>query len=601
MLLTFPFLLLLGYFLPGFFLAKYLRHRQWCASAFVISMLVLFHIIFWLGLFGVSITIWSVLPCLIAASAGAAWLARNSGIFAKTESAVTSWPGLDRLLLLSSVVVGAVLVVRLAVSPLIGFDTAFRWDFLAQKLLALGSFKFYPPLTPPDFRTYFFTDGIPPLVSFSQWWLYVSAGRYAPSLICVFVAAQFACTLAFTYGASAAIYSRRAGILALACLAACPLYFKSVVLGQETGLTALAIAATIYFVVTAKRSDDVPAMVSAGLAAALCALSREYGWIALVAGAIALLWRGHPRKQVAIFFAVATAVAAPWYVRNLILAGNPFYSLHFLGFAVNPIHDGIMQHYKHQLGIGQWTGATWYSIAWYLPLFAPIQCLAGIPGGFRHFREHGYLSIIALLLAAVWIQSAAYTSGGLEASLRVLSPAMVVLSITAAGVLESWLSRVQWRTAMAIAILACQVWTAAQGVLYPDNPAAVPLSQWPQHAFRAVPDHTEFQLRDQLVKALSPPLRVLSENAYLHAALVDRGIDVVPVWSPEVRFIFSAPAEESDRRLRELGIGWVAYYPTSMNTSYLVSASPFYASLAQRWHVRAQIPRVVYFLVPGHP
>ncbi len=600
MLLTFPIVLLLGYFWPGFFLAKYLRHRQWWTSAFVISLLVLFHIIFWLGVFGVSITIWSVSAYLIAASAGAAWLARNSGISAKTKLAVTPWLGLDRFLILSSVLVGAVLVARLAVSPLIGFDTAFRWDFLAQKLLTLGSFKFYPPLTPTDFRTYFFVDGIPPLVSFSHWWLYVSAGRYLPLLICVFVAAQFACTLAFTYGAATAIFSRRAGILALACLAACPLYFKSVVLGQETGLTALAIAATIYFVVTAKRPDDVRAMVSAGLAAVLCALSREYGWIALIAGAVALLWRRHAPKQVAIFAAVAIAVAGPWYLRNLILTGNPFYSLHFLSFAVNPIHDGIMQHYKALLGIGQWTGATWYSIAWYLPLFAPIQCLAGIPSGFRHFRERGYLSVIAFLLAAVWIQSVAYTSGGIETSLRVLSPVMVVLSITAAGVLESWLSRVQWRTAMVIAILACHVWTAAQGVLYPDNPAALPLSQWPQHAFRAVPDHTEFQLRDQLVKALSPGSRVLSENAYLHAALVDQGIDVVPVWSPEVRFIFSAPPEESDRRLRELGIGWVAYYPTSMNTSYLVSASPFYASLAERWHVRAQIPRVVYFFVPGH-
>src|SRR5206468_12640493 len=118
-----------------------------------------------------------------------------------------------------------------------------------------------------------------------------SAGRHLPSLISIFVAAQFACTLAFTYGAASAVFSRRAGVLAAAILAATPLYFRSVVLGQETGLTALAIAATIYFVVTGS-------MVSAGLAAALCALSREYGWIAVIAGVIALLWRRQPLKQV---------------------------------------------------------------------------------------------------------------------------------------------------------------------------------------------------------------------------------------------------------------------------------------------------------------
>ena len=161
-----------------------------------------------------------------------------------------------------------------------GGDTPFRWDFLARQLLAYGKFDFYPPLTPADFRTYFFVDGIPPLVSFTHWWLYASAGRHLPALTSVFVAAQFVCTLAFTYGAASAVFSRRAGVLAAAILAASPLYFRSVVQGQETGLTALSIAATIYFVVIARQPDDLPAMVSAGLAAALCALSREYGWIA---------------------------------------------------------------------------------------------------------------------------------------------------------------------------------------------------------------------------------------------------------------------------------------------------------------------------------
>src|SRR6185312_9668244 len=146
------------------------------------------------------------------------------------------------------------------------------------KILALRQFSFYPPLTPGDFRTYFYVDGIPPMVSFTNWWLYVSAGAYRPALLAIFVAAQFAGSLAFTYGAAAALFSRRTGILAAAILAACPLFFRSIVLGQETGLTALAIAAMVYFLVTAQRPDDVRAMISAGLAAALCALAREYGW-----------------------------------------------------------------------------------------------------------------------------------------------------------------------------------------------------------------------------------------------------------------------------------------------------------------------------------
>jgi hypothetical protein len=599
MLLIFPVFLLLGLFLPGFFMAKYLRHHLWWASAFVLSLIILFHSVFWLGVFRVPITLWTVTPCLVAASAVAAWFGRKRSVIPVKAKQVPQLARQDLVLLLSSGVVGAVLFARSVISPLVGGDTVFRWDFLAQKLLALGRFDFYPPLTAADFRTYFFVDGIPPLVSFTNWWLYASAGRYLPALTCVFVTAQFACTLGFAYGAAAALFSRRAGVLAAAMLAACPLYFNSVVLGQETGLTALAIAAMIYFVVTARQPNDIPAMVSGGLAAGLCALSREYGWIALIAGVIGLLWRRQPPRQLAVFAAAAIAAAAPWYVRNWVLSGNPFYSLSFGSFAVNPIHAGILQHYQALFGMQTWTADTWMSLLWFLLLFAPLQVLAGIPGGFTRFRKHGYLIVIALMLSAVWIQSAGYTSGGISGSTRVLSPVVLVLSITGAGLLDPLTRRARWGTVVAITIVLCQVLTSAHGVLYPNNPLGLSLSQWPRSAFRRVPPGTEFQISDQLTRYLPAGSRVLSDSAYLHAALTGKGIEVVPVWSPEVRFIYSVPPEEAERRLRSLGIGSVVYYPSSLNTEYLVSASPLYTSLPQRWRVLAQIPNVLYILIPG--
>src|ERR1035441_7952843 len=100
---------------------------------------------------------------------------------------------------------------------------------------------------------------------------------------------------------------------------------------------------------------------------------------------------------------------------------------------------------------------------------AVFQVLAGIPGGFKRFRQHGYLIVIALLLVAVWIQSIGYTSGGAEGSTRVLSPALVVLSITGAGLLEPLTRRARWYTAIAMAIIVCQIWTAAQGAIYPND------------------------------------------------------------------------------------------------------------------------------------
>jgi hypothetical protein len=604
MLAIFPVFLLLGFFVPGFFLAKCLGHRLWWASAIPISLLILFHSIFWLGVFHVPITLWTVLPILVVVSAGAALLRRWSqrrfatAVPAEPEKAWTSW---ERILLVSSGFVGAVLLVHSAISPLMGGDMLFRWDFLAQRLLALGRFDFYPPLAPADFRTYFFVDGIPPLVSFTYWWFYASAGQYLPVLISIFVAVQFACTLAFTYGAASAVFSRRAGVLAAAMLAASPLYFRSVVLGQETGMTALAIAAMIYFVVTAREPNDTRAMVSAGLAAGLCALSREYGWIALIAGVIAILWRRHPLKQAILFGGVATAVALPWYARNWMLTGNPFYSLRFGNFAVNPIHDRILHYYNAALGVQGWAGSNWASVLYVFLLFATFQLLAGIPGGFTRFRQNGYLIVIALLLVAVWIQSVGYTSGGIEISTRVLSPALVVLSITGAGLLARLTRHSRRYTAIAIGILVCLIWTAAQGAVYPNNPLALGSGQWLKSAFPSTPPAAEFQIRDELIRLLPPGQRVLSDSAYLHAALVDKGIEVVPVWSPEVQFLFSASPEESDRRLRALRIGSVVIYPQTMNMSFLASASPFYATLPERWRPIGQAGDFLFIFAPKNP
>jgi hypothetical protein len=343
----------------------------------------------------------------------------------------------------------------------------------------------------------------------------------------------------------------------------------------------------LYFIVSARERDDVPAMVSAGLAAALCALSREYGWIALVAGVIVLAWRRRPLKDGFVFAAVATAAAAPWYVRDWIRTGNPLYSLRFVAFTVNPIHDAILQFYKASLGVQLWTASNWISVFLLVLSLAFFQILAGVPGAIRYFRRHGYLMVIAILLTGLWIMSVGYTSGGAEISLRVLSPALVVLSIAAAGALEQLMLRARWRTVVTVAIVALQLWTAAEGMLFPTSPLSLPLSEWVANAFPTVAAPAEFQLHDQLVQILPRGYRVLSDSAYLHASLLDAGIEVVPVWSPDVRFLFSSPPEESDRLLAALHIGSVVWSPRTLNATYLVSASPFYASVTQRWRVLA--------------
>jgi hypothetical protein len=598
MRLLFPFLLVMGLFLPGLFIAKYLRHNFVVPSAFLISLLVLFHSVFWLGIFGIAINLRTVLAVLTVVTCGMAWLDRRSKAPARQKDLRQPIGMWDWIIIAASGIEGGALLTRVAVSPLIGPDTQFRWDFLAQKLFALGKFDFYPPLKPADFHTYFYVDAIPPMVSFTHWWLYASAGRYSPSWICLFVAAQFVCTIAFTYGAAAAMFSRRAGWLAASVLAASPLYLGSVLWGQETGLTALSVAATLYFLASAPQQRDLRPMVAAGFAASLCALSREYGWIALLIGVIALVWQRRTLKQITVFTAVTTAVAAPWYARNWTLTGNPFYSLRLGGFTVNPVHDEILQHYQRILGVQHWTSIDWTNFARFLVASAPIPILVGVVGAVVRFRRHGYLGIAVLLLSAVWLGSVGYTSAGAGISTRVLTPALVVLSILAAGLAEPF-TRSSKLYALAVSILViCQMWTAAHAVFYPGDAASVSPKLWRQAAFQKISPPAEFEMRDQLIRILPAGARVLSDNAYLHASLTDRGIEVVPVWSPEVRFIFSSSPDDADRRLRSLGITSVAYYPQSLNTGYLITASPFYRALPQRWHLAAAAPGFLNIFVP---
>jgi hypothetical protein len=321
-------------------------------------------------------------------------------------------------------------------------------------------------------------------------------------------------------------------------------------------------------------------MVSAGLAAALCALAREYGWMAVAAGAATLAWRRFPSRQIGIFAAVAVAAAAPWYVREWLRTGNPFYSLAVGPFPVNPIHDGILQFYRTVMHVND-------SVVGMLFTLAPLQLVAGIPGAAMRFRERGYLAAIAALVAAVWLQSVGYTSAGLETSLRVLSPAMAVLSVAAAGAL------VRWRGAAFLAVVGCLAWTVAQGSVHPN-----PFTTWPEQAYKRPAEPIEFQMAGELARIMPKGSRILTDNAYLHAALVDKGVDVVPVWSPEVRFLFEATGSEADKRIRELGIGTIAFYPGSLNGHYLVGASKFYSELRRRWKPVADVEKIVVFYQP---
>ncbi|MEI9974273.1 MAG: hypothetical protein WDO73_20820 [Ignavibacteriota bacterium] len=89
-------------------------------------------------------------PILLAVTGALAWAQRRYALHS-AESKKIPWSGEERILLAACAVIGVILLVHSARVPLVGQDTRFRWDFLAQLMAQFGNFNFYPPLHPADF------------------------------------------------------------------------------------------------------------------------------------------------------------------------------------------------------------------------------------------------------------------------------------------------------------------------------------------------------------------------------------------------------------------------------------------------------------------
>ena len=67
-------------------------------------------------------------------------------------------------------------------------------------------------------------------------------------------------------------------------------------------------------------------------------------------------------QAVGFFVAAAALAAGPWYVRNLVLTGNPFYPLSFANLSVNPVYNAILQSYNALHGVQHWGANEWTSV-----------------------------------------------------------------------------------------------------------------------------------------------------------------------------------------------------------------------------------------------
>lgn len=566
-------LLLAGLLLPGTMLLRALRLPWSLAVAFLASTVALYVVVLACTVTGVPLTV-GTLSAGLAVTGLLAGLVPARGSLAtispwyRTFTALGAWTPLYALFWL---IVGW----RLCSQPLSGPDAAFRWSWLAEQMLQPGSLDFYPPQSGEDFRNHFWAESIPPGLAGLYAWAYACGGSSQPLWTSPVVALQLLALheLAWRLGSrwGGEIVARRAVVLT----AASPLLTWATLIGQETGLTTLAVCGLVWAMPHLRDDDSARWAVLAGLCAAVAASAREYGPAFTVAALAASLFLA-PRRATLILAAVALPIALAWPLRTWLLTGNPFHSLDLAGlFPVNRefIAWSTVFHAPHAHPLsapGGGFGLARYLVLWALPAMIGLGVLLVLL--LRGLRDARLPALFVALTGALWYLSLPYTAGGLFYSLRVLSPALALLPVLAAYGFTIWVAPiVSHLVTIGAALILAE--SLPKTLLLPENPYRVPWTEWPQASRRfAQSIGAGDQALLEALGRLSPQGRVIADNAGFPRLLRPLGVEVVPLWSPDVAWLFDPelPPEEIARRWQRAGFRYLVLGKTTSGADYVL-------------------------------
>lgn len=472
------------------------------------------------------------------------------------------WP-----LLLPLIPAFGVIAYRAIAQPLFGVDTIFRWNFLAEQMLARSSLSFYPPTTAADYAIYGWPDGIAPLVSSLYLWTYLPAGEARPILTAPLVIFQFVVLILVTRELARRLGGERAAGFAGALLAGGPLFLWAVSMGQETGLTALALGGLLLYLPARDQACPTGSVVLAALAAALGALAREYGLVFIAFGFGLCLWRRLPLRATGVFLFVALGATLPWYARTWLHTGNPLFNQSVFGlFPVNVTHLAYMDaiRVEHRM----------------LPAGAMMNllttCMLGILGTlaglwFGLTRARAVLAGLGLGVL-LCVTALSFTAAGFTYGLRVLSPALLLSAVLGGAVCARWVPARRNFHVVVFAFCLLATDAALRALVLPSHIYRLPVSGWLTtgdaiHAYHARPVYNQIArlIGEERMIVLGP-----------HALLVKQKARVLPFWSPELHHLWNAaPPAETARRLRDARIRFVLLNQNPLHTRYL-ELMPFF-------------------------
>ncbi|HND60327.1 MAG TPA: hypothetical protein PLB90_02535 [Opitutaceae bacterium] len=591
-------LLFAGLLLPGAAWLRVLRIRAGLSGCFIGSAATLYLTVVLYDLLHVPISLTSMSVGLAVVTAGAGLVAilraRKSPSLPPPEPAGRPLPFLTDLGFWTPLLAVFWLFFswRLGTQPLNGGDVDFRWSWLAEQMLHHGSLSFYPPRSAADFTSYFWVESIPPGVASLHGWAYACAGRVdevwasAGGLMQMLALHDLAWRLGALWGGRET--ARRAVVL----VAALPLLNWSVLLGQETGLTAVAVAGITFAAFRWRASPEPGWLGLAVLAGVLGASTREYGLIFPIYAAVLLrLFRAPARTALAVG-GIALALGLIWPVRTWVLTGNPFYSLRVARFfALN----GFFVDWSETISLGShrllFTAAAWQEVGRYLLLGAPLATLgwAALLFSLRRRAPEALGCLLGIgLTFALWYASVPYTGGGLFYSMRVLSPALLLGAVFGASALDAAKLPASALRLADIAIVVAAGYTLPITLTLPHHPYKLSPDEWPEAGLRFVDDQrqADAEVARHLDK-LPGHGRILSECVSLPRALAPDGVTVVPLWSPEVSWLFDhglAP-DEVARRWARSGLRYVVMTRSPAQLTFLARRAVW---LEPWFHIRRE-------------
>ena len=431
--LLLPPALVFGFFVSGRLIFLRLPSPLPWATAFVGSFLALVGLVLGCDVTGVPINLHTLAGGLTGL-AFVGWLAAGRprprlDLTAGFPSA--NFRRMDLWWLLPLAAVLTSVLVRAVVDPLAGWDNYFRWNHLALLIAEQGSLAHYPPVSAADFRVYPWCDGIPPGGPILNLWIYLAVGSTAGALVSGRIAVELALTAALTLRLGHRANGRRGALIAGVAFVGCSLFAWSVGQAQESGLTCVFVLLLANLLSDYRARPERATALWIGLSAGALALCRDYNLLFIP---VAILLTAAVRAPRAHLFAAGAGalVAAPWYLRNALLTGNPLFA-HDLGglLPTNPLHAEVMFLIRRHWSLFAHPEGFPFMLT-VLAIGLGAGGALALPGLRRAVRRAPELVFLTATVIVLWLLALPSTAGGWLYSLRILAPLGPLLAALAA-------------------------------------------------------------------------------------------------------------------------------------------------------------------------